>query len=466
MQITIEDISPVEKRVDFELPWTDVAPKLDKAYSELRRDVRLRGFRPGKVPRALIEKMYKRQVEDEVARDLIESSIGQAISEKQIQPVAPPTVDNLELKSGAPFKFSARVEVRSQVVPQDYVGIPLSRRPPKVTVEEINEALEGYRRRLTEYKPVEGRTETADTDVVMVELHGKVGEHKVKNRTIAVDLGDDTGGGLPGLSQRLRGLPITADHIDVKYTIAEDAAQKELAGKAVSLHVTIKEAREKKQPALDDDLAKDTGEAETLEQLREKIRERLVETDKQRIRRELTGAIVKELIKRNDFPVAPALIERHAQAIVNRAKQQLAMAGIDLEGANLDDEKMREQFRAEAEEEARGTILIQAIAEREAILVGDADIQKSIAEIAAARQESPKKLRAEFERDHRIHQIKSQILEQKTLDMLIAQAKITDETPQDPDSLIVTPQSERLIVTPEEARAEAEATGKKKRKTP
>src|SRR5258708_34279342 len=119
-----------------------------------------------------------RELEDKVARDPVDSSIGQAIYEKQIQPVAPPTIDKLELQSGSPFKFSARVEVRSQVVPQDYVGIPLSRRPPKVTVEEINEALEGYRRRLTEYKPVEGRTETADTDVVMVELHGKVGEHK------------------------------------------------------------------------------------------------------------------------------------------------------------------------------------------------------------------------------------------------------------------------------------------------
>ena len=90
MQITIEDISPVEKKVDFELPWADVAPKLDKAYSDLRRDVRLKGFRPGKVPRAIVERMYKRQVEDEVARELIESSLGQAIQEKQIQPVAPP----------------------------------------------------------------------------------------------------------------------------------------------------------------------------------------------------------------------------------------------------------------------------------------------------------------------------------------------------------------------------------------
>src|SRR5262245_48838305 len=174
MQITIEDISPVEKRVEFEVPWADVAPKLDKAYGALRKGVRMPGFRPGKVPRALLEKMYRQQVEEEVARDLIEHSLGQAIQENQIQPVAPPTVDNLELKSGSPFKFSARVEVRSQVVPKDYGGIALARRPQKVTDEEIAEALEGYRRRFTEYKPVEGRTETARTDVVLVEVRGRV----------------------------------------------------------------------------------------------------------------------------------------------------------------------------------------------------------------------------------------------------------------------------------------------------
>jgi trigger factor len=396
--------------------------------------------------------MYRRQVEEEVARDLIESSIGQAIHEKQIQPVAPPTVDNLELKSGEPFKFSARVEVRSPVAPKDYSGIALTRRKAKVSDEQIVEALEGYRRRLTEYKPVEGRAETAPTDVLMVELHGKVGEHKIKHKTLAVDLEDEAGGALPGLATRLRGLPIAAADVEVKFTLADDIAQRELAGRAVDLRVTIKEAREKKQPAIDDEMAKDTGEAETLDGLREKIRQRLIETDEQRIKREMIQALVKELVKTNEFPVAPALIERHAQAIVNRAKSQLMMAGIDMEGQNFDEAKMRQEFRADAEEEARGTILVQAIAEREGITATDADIQKRVAEIAAARQENPKKLRADLEKDHRIHQIRNQIIEQKTLDMLIAQAKITDEDPA------------RLIVTPDEAAAEAAAAARTRRK--
>ncbi len=124
MQITIEDLSPVEKKVEFELPWADVAPKLDKAYDSLRREVKLPGFRPGKVPRAILERMYRRQVEDEVARELVERSLGQAIQENQIQPVAPPAVAEIEIKTGAPFKFSARVEVRSQVTPEGLLRDP------------------------------------------------------------------------------------------------------------------------------------------------------------------------------------------------------------------------------------------------------------------------------------------------------------------------------------------------------
>src|SRR3954454_4503409 len=257
MQITIEDISPVEKRVDFELPWRDVAPKLEKAYDKLRREVHLRGFLPGRVPRSIIERLYKPQVEDEGSRELVELSLGQAIEENQIQPVAPPRVDKLEMKSGEPFRFSARVEVRSQIAPKDYTGIALERRAAKVTEEDITNALEGYRRQLTQFKPVEGRSTTAENDVLVAEVHGRIGEHKVKKNTVMVDLADENAGGVPGLAARLRGVPIDSAHQEARYEVPADTSVKSLAGKEVNLHVTIKEVRERKQPALDDELAKD-----------------------------------------------------------------------------------------------------------------------------------------------------------------------------------------------------------------
>jgi trigger factor len=453
MQITIEDLSPVEKKVEFELPWAEVAPKLDKAYDSLRRGVRLPGFRPGKVPRAMLERMYRRQVEDEVARELVERSLGQAIQENQIQPVAPPAVAEIEIKTGAPFKFSARVEVRSQVTPKDYAGIAVNRRPPVVTDEQVAEALEGYRRRLTQFKPVDSRKETGDADLVRAEISGKVGEHKIKRRELMVDLEDDVGGPLPGLASRLRGKPIGGDApVEVDYTLPAEGVPAEMAGRHVHLHVSIKEAREKQVPALDDELAKDTGEAETLDGLRAKVREKLADTDRTRIKREMERALIKELVAKNEFPIAPALIDRYAQAIVNRAKSQLMMMGVDVE--SVDDAKMRAEVKTEAEEEARGAILLQAIGAREGITAGDADVQKRIAELAAGRNESPKQLRAELEKDHRIQQLETQIREQKTLDMLISQAKITDGEA-----------APSLIVTPEQARQEeaAAATGKAKK---
>lgn len=456
MQITIEDISPVEKRVEFEVPWRDVAPKLEQAYDKLRRDARLKGFRPGKVPRTIIEKMYKPQVEDDVARELIEQSLGQAITENQIHPVAPPTVDRLVLKSNEPFRFSARVEVRSQVQPKDYSGIALKRRPVKVSAEGITNALENYRRKLTQYMPVEGRTTTAASDVLLAEVHGRIGEHKVKKDTVMIDLADDNAGGVPGLSARLRDVPIGSQHLEIKYQVDPESSVKNLAGKDVSLHVAIKEARERKQPALDDEMAKDTGEADTLEGLKKVITDRLIEEDRQRIKQELGTTLIKQIVERNPFPVAPSLVDRYAESMVNRTKAQLRMAGVDLDQGEVpfDVSAMKQEVKAEAEAEARAGILLQAIAEREGVEVTDADIQKRIAELAAARQENAKKLRGELERNGRIQSLRAQLLHEKTLDMLLSQAKISDE---DPERLIITPDEAggRLVLTPEEAREEA-----------
>ncbi|MBN2575654.1 MAG: trigger factor [Deltaproteobacteria bacterium] len=455
MQITIEDISPVEKRVDFEVPWPDVAARLDRAYDKLRREARLKGFRPGKVPRQVVVQLYKHRVEEDVARESAEFAIGQAVREKQIEPIAPPTVDKLELRHGEPLKFSARVEVRSQVTPKDYMGVRVARRPAKVSEEQIDKELEGYRRRFTQFKPVENRQTTAADDVVTAEVHGRIGEHKVKTRTVQVDLSDENAGGLPGLAERLRGVPLDAQALEVKYQVPADSPVKSLAGRDVSLRVTIKEVRSRKVPALDDELAKDTGEADTLADLRNKVRGRLLEAENQRIKREMGQALIEAIVKANPFAVAPSLVERYAADIVYRTKMQLAMMGLDLEAGGFDDEAMLKEVRGDAEAEAKGGILVQAIGEREGVEASEGDVQKRIAELAAARGESSKKLRAELENNGRIAGVKSQIVHEKTVAMLLAQAKIVDE---DPDRMIITPEQagkERLIVTPEEAAAEA-----------
>jgi trigger factor len=338
----------------------------------------------------------------------------------------------------------------------------VSRRPPKVSEEQIDKALEGYQRRFTEFKPVEDRQMTAADDVLTAEVHGRIGEHKVKTRTIQVDLTDENAGGLPGLAERLRGVPVDAQALEIKYQVSADSPVKGLAGKEVSLRVTVKEVRGRKVPLLDDELAKDTGEADTLADLRKKVRERLVEGDNQRIKREMGQALVEQIVKANPFEVAPSLVDRYAEDLVYRTKTQLAMMGIDVDGAGFDNEAMLKEVRGDAEQNARGSILVHAIGEREGIEASEGDVQKRIAELASAHGESGKKLRADLEHSGRIAGVKSQIVYEKTVDMLLGQAKIVDE---DPDSLIITPEQagkERLVLTPEEAAAEAAQRGKRK----
>jgi trigger factor len=186
------------------------------------------------------------------------------------------------------------------------------------------------------------------------------------------------------------------------------------------------------------------------------VKERLLDQDKQRVKRELEAALVKELVKRNPFPIARALVDRHAEGIIARARMQLSMMGLDVE--SLDAEAMKAEFKDEAEEEARASVLLRTIADREGVEVTDGDVQKRVAELAAARQTSAKRLRGELEQNNQLPALKAQIREEKTLDMLVSQAKITDA---DPDRLIVTPQEARkvggrLILSPDEARKEAQ----------
>src|SRR6516162_4646902 len=157
MQVTISELSPVEKKLAVEIPWPYVAQKLDEAYRDLSRGVALKGFRKGKVPRPMLEKMFGRQVEQEVIKQLVQESFITAAQQHDIQPVAEPVVDDAHLHKGQPFHYSARVEVRSQVDPKEYDGLEVAQRPAAVSDEQLTRALERKRQEPTEYKLIEGR---------------------------------------------------------------------------------------------------------------------------------------------------------------------------------------------------------------------------------------------------------------------------------------------------------------------
>jgi trigger factor len=428
MQVTVEDLSPVEKKVAVEIPWPYVERKLEEAYRDLGRGVALKGFRKGKVPRPILERMFGRQVEQEVVKQLVQESFVAAAQQHEIQPVAEPVVDDAHLQKGHPFHYSARVEVRSIVEPKDYDGVEVAKRPAVVSDDKVTRALERKREELTEYKVIEGRAETTASDVLVIDIKGAIGERKLDKDGMMIDLGAaGDAEPIPGLIAALIGAPLKTDHHAVDYKIADDHARKELAGQHVRLTIAIKEAREKQMPALDDEFAKDTGEADTLDELRGKLREKLLAEDEKEAKNELKGELVKELLKRNTFVVAPALVERQLDVMVQRAKLGMAMRGMDVRNLNLDEERLRDEMRESANDEVRAAFLLDAIAEKEKVEVSDAEIEKRLAEMAQARGQSVPRVKADLQKDGRLESLKHQVREEKTLDLVLARAKINEK---------------------------------------
>jgi trigger factor len=436
MQVQIEDISPVEKKLAVEIPWENVREKLETAYRELGKGVELRGFRKGKVPRSVLERMFGRQVQLEVAKALVQESFLKAAEDHKIEPVAEPVVEDARIKSGEAFRYSARIEIRSHVELKEYLGLAVTRRPAQVTDPEVEQALEHKRQRQTEYRVIDrqARDRTAASDVVLISLKGKVGDFPIDRPEMTVDLGHTDHEPLPGLAARLQGLPIETEGLELQFEIPADVPQKELAGKSATLKVTIKEAREKVVPTLDDEFAKDTGEADTLAELKDKIREGLVKEAEERIARDVKDELLKELVKKNPLPVAPALIERSIDGQLERARMSLAMQGIDVEKAGVDLQGMRENVRESAADEVRGQLLLEAIADKEEIAVAEADVDARVAELAALRDKPAHKMKAELDRDGRLESLRFRLRQEKALDLVLSRATITESAETSPSA--------------------------------
>ena len=419
MQFSVEDVSPVEKKVAVEVEWPIVSAKLDAAYKELGRDVALKGFRKGKVPRNILEKMFARRVEEEVVRQLIQESFVQAAQKHSIQPVAEPIVDDVHLHKGEKFHYTARVEVRAEVEPKEYEGIPLDKHEPEIAAEEIDRALERKREELAQFKPIEGRAILEKSDIVICEVRGEVADKPFHRDTLVVDLGQPQRDPINGLSAALIGKPVVSAEPHMVELDMPDSG-----GKKALLKVTVKEAREKHVPALDDDFAKDTGEADTLEELRGKVREQLLGEKGKDVDRELKAGLVKELIRRNPFEVAPSLIERQTDVVLQRTKFQMAMQGVDVR-QGFDDTRIKDSLRSAAADEVRAMLLLDAIATKEKVEISEADLEKRMAEMAKSRETSVPRLKAELQKEGRYEGIRHSLREEKTLDLLLSKAIIT-----------------------------------------
>ena len=425
MQVRIEEVSPVEKKMFVEIPWETVSQKLNDQYRELSKGVALKGFRKGKVPRPVLEQVYGQRVNAEVAYELVRESFFRANQEHNLAAVAEPRVEEADpIKKGQPFKFAAIIEVRGEVTPQDYKGLAIERRKLNIPETAVDEALAQLRREHTELRPIEGRDVTAAGDIIGLSITGTIGEHQINQPQFAVDLDDEEREPLPGIRAALLGIPLDTKDKKIELQVPEDYKDESTRGRKAELTVTILEARAKDVPVLDDEFAKDTGKAETLDGLRAALRKDLEDKEQEVIDREAREGVLREVIKKNQIPVASSLVDRAVEMQYQRLRQMLGMKP-ERGTAGLTDD-LKDKMRPAGADEVRGQLLLEAIGDKENLTVTDDELGKHIEETAKSRNMAPAKLRAEWQRDGRLDNVNYSLRQEKVLKFLVDNATITE----------------------------------------
>jgi len=311
-------------------------------------------------------------------------------------------------------------------VPHDYKQLEIEKRKLNIPESAVEESLAQLRREHTELRPIEGRDVTAAGDIVGLSVTGMIGEHQINQPQFAVDLDDAEREPLPGMREALLGVPLDLKDKKIEITVPEDHKDESIRGRKAELSVTILEVRAKEVPALDDEFAKDTGKADTLDGLRAALRKELEDRENETIDRESREGVLRELIKKNQIPVASSLVERAVEMQYQRLRQMLGMKpDRNNPTAGLTDE-LREKLRPAGADEVRGQLLLEAIADKENIAVTDDELTKHIEETAKQRNVAAAKLRAEWQRDGRIDNVTYSLRQDKVLEFLVANAKVTE----------------------------------------
>ena len=390
MKMEVTELGPMKRALKIEVPADEVAQRLARAYVELNRQVNIPGFRPGKAPLALLEKRYAKTVEEDVIRSLVPDFYDKAVRQAGIVPflVEIPPLDRAKIKKDESFTFTATVEIKPNIELRDYKApSPISLKPDKRTVtdEQLDRGLEVLREQQARLEAAPAGHTIADGDYIVLDVQGtldgtplegtkkegqlhKVGSHaSVLGLEIDSHVGGKKEGDVLEVSQ-----PYPASHPDPR-----------VAGKTVVFTLTIKSVKEKKLPALDDEFAKDCGPYNSLQEIKDKLRDGMEQALKREIEDTYKDTIIKRLVETHHFDLPDTLVERELEAIIRQHVQQQRKGGAQELPGTEDLTPLRQEHRNEAARRVKLGLVLEAIAEKEGLTVTQDDFNAEIMRLAS-----------------------------------------------------------------------------------
>lgn len=432
MKVTAEKLNNIKAQATVEISPEDFEVSLDKAYHIVVKKVNIPGFRKGKAPRKVLEKMYGRDILlEDALQDAVPKAFVAALEELKDQYicVSEPEYEVLEVEKDQPVKFKATFEIKPEISLGQYKGLELEKTIKEVTAEDVDAELEKMKERYAKLVVVDGPTQNGD--LVGIDYEGKVDGVAFEGgsaQNYMLELGSNTF--IPGFEEQLIGAE-KDQTVEVKVQFPTEYHSEELAGKDAVFTVTVKEIKRKEYAALDDEFAKDVSEFETMQELRTDIENKLREASKQQSEQELREAAILKATENTEMELPPSMVEARVKRMIDEFAFRVEQQGIPfdyyLKATQTDINKLHENYHPSAEASVKADLVLEEIAKVEEIKVEEEDIDQEINKMAELYKQDAAKLRETLEKQEQISALEFGIMMEKAVDLIIREAKVTEK---------------------------------------
>ncbi len=430
MSVQVENLEKNMAKLTVEVPAEELEKAVQAAYMKQKSKISLPGFRKGKVPRHMVEKMYGPEIFYEEAVNIILSKeYPKAAEESELEIVSRPTIDVEQLEKGKSFIFTAEVAVKPGVTLGKYLGVSVKKAEVAVSEEEVTAEIEKERESNARMVTVEDRAiEDGDTAVIDYEgfTDGEAFEGgKGENHSLVIG----SHSFIDTFEEQLIGKN-TGDQVTVNVTFPEDYHAPELAGKPAMFQVKINEIKAKELPELDDEFAQDVSEFDTLAEYKESVEKKLVERKEAEVKRERENEIIEKIIEDSQMEIPDAMVETQTENMMDDFANRLAQQGMPMEQymqfTGMTKEKLMEQMKPDALKRIQSGLILEAIAEAEKIEVSEEDVEAEIGKMAEMYGMEVDKLKELFPESER-ENMKKDLAIQKAVDLIVEKAEEQEE---------------------------------------
>ena len=431
MKVTVENVSSVKKTMNVEIPEETVVRELNNAYKELKKTAKIKGFRTGKAPRSVLERLFKKDVHNDVSSKLIQNSFIEALKEADLDIVAKPDVDPPGLDEKGPYKYTARVEIKPEIEEIDFKNLTLKKLLYHVTDEEMDVQLKMLQKNLAKQNPIAEDRGVQENDFVLIDYEGfKDGKpftetQKTENHIMKIGEGHI----LKEFDDQLIGMK-RGDSREIRVKFPEDYHNGKLVDLEITFQVKLHEIREEVLPEIDDEFAKNLGQYETLDKLKDAITNNLDQGYAKRAEQEMNEQIFKALIAKTDFELPDSMVDYELERIIEEVEKTLSYHNKSLEDQGLSREILLEKHRELAEKKVRRHLILDKIIEQENMTLSEEELENGFEKMAKGFNQPVEEIKKYYSQNNdNLEFFKQTLLEKHAIELIIKNGTIEEVEP-------------------------------------